>query len=532
MLKKIFFVAALLVSTVSFAQFSDLDLAKGSAAKGAWSQIGQPFVATTIDGATIDLQAWIDSGYSVVIDYSACWCGPCWTLHQAGILEGFYNRFGPNGTNELRCLWVEIESTNTIDQIRGVSGAGGGQSGTTQGDWTFGGTFPIPIVDDASALNTCMSLFENAVPYVVYIEGSTGNYTSIYGEPDGISQGDTAICNSHMADLLALKPVVGGAPNVSVNLPERIIAETATQFSVVAHTISPVTNVEWSFEGGSPATATGMTASTTWEHGGTYTVSVTVSNENGSTTVTKTVQVIEFNYEWGNTMTYLDGEVDNHIGSRSGGQFTWGVVFPSKYLAGRNHVKSVDLYVYENSTYTIEVYSGTETAPQTMISSRTLPLQSEGWRTVNISGPCPIDASKALWVTITATGNYPMSSGPYNGDINGSYLKNGNTWMPLSEATSGQIEGSWAIRVTTGDDPNVGIAPVEDAQVAIYPNPATDKVSIHADNIVRVEVLDVTGRTVATTTQNEVNISNLDNGVYMFRVITANGTTLQKVVKK
>ena len=125
-----------------------------------------------------------------------------------------------------------------------------------------------------------------------------------------------------------------------------------------------------------------------------------------------------------------------------------------------------------------------------------------------------------------------MASGPYNGDINGSYLKNGNTWMPLSEATSGQIEGSWAIRVTTGDDPNVGIAPVEDAQVAIYPNPATDKVSIHADNIVRVEVLDVTGRIVATTTQNEVNISNLDNGVYMFRVITANGTTLQKVVKK
>ena len=76
------------------------------------------------------------------------------------------------------------------------------------------------------------------------------------------------------------------------------------------------------------------------------------------------------------------------------------------------------------------------------------------------------------------------------------------------------------------------LAPVEDAQVAIYPNPATDMVSIHADNIVRVEVLDVTGRTVATTTQNEVNISNFDNGVYMFRVITANGTTLQKVVKK
>ena len=56
--------------------------------------------------------------------------------------------------------------------------------------------------------------------------------------------------------------------------------------------------------------------------------------------------------------------------------------------------------------------------------------------------------------------------------------------------------------------------------------------NVVADNLSKVEVLDVTGRIVATTNQSVVDMSSLQNGVYMFRVITANGTTMQKVVKK
>ena len=190
-----------MMSTVCFAQFASVNAPKADA-KAMWSHIGQPFVATTLDGDTIDLQAWIDSGYCVVIDYSCCWCGPCWNLHRAGILEGYHHRFGREGTNELRVLWIEIEETNTTDQIYGRSG-GSGRSGTTQGDWTMGGTFPIPIIDDASTITTCQSIYNNAVPFVAYIEGYTGRCRAIYGEDDGISAFDTAVCNAHMAQMLA-----------------------------------------------------------------------------------------------------------------------------------------------------------------------------------------------------------------------------------------------------------------------------------------------------------------------------------------
>jgi hypothetical protein len=57
--------------------------------------------------------------------------------------------------------------------------------------------------------------------------------------------------------------------------------------------------------------------------------------------------------------------------------------------------------------------------------------------------------------------------------------------------------------------------------------------NIAGDNIQKVEVIDINGRTVLSNDRaGQLDMSNLTEGVYMVRVISANGIHTQKVVKK
>ena len=69
--------------------------------------------------------------------------------------------------------------------------------------------------------------------------------------------------------------------------------------------------------------------------------------------------------------------------------------------------------------------------------------------------------------------------------------------------------------------------------INIYPNPTRGRVTITADEVVKVEVLDIVGRLVATfENTNTFDISNLTEGAYTLRITLPNGTTVRKVVKK
>jgi hypothetical protein len=86
------------------------------------------------------------------------------------------------------------------------------------------------------------------------------------------------------------------------------------------------------------------------------------------------------------------------------------------------------------------------------------------------------------------------------------------------------------IKVTAGN--TASISEVENAKVSLYPNPVTNVLNIEAEGIQEVNVLDVNGRTVMTANSNRIDMSDLANGVYFVRVITANGVSTQKIAKK
>ena len=255
-------------------------------------------------------------------------------------------------------------------------------------------------------------------------------------------------------------------------------------------------------------------------------------------TTTKTMNVHVFSWNWGNTMSYgLNLEDAGSYLRTSSGSNTWGVMFPAQHMTGRQYMKSVDVYTIHTNNYTITIYQGGDNAPQTQIYSRTVKGIGEGWMTVNCSGSVPLDQTKNLWVTITASsgGGYPMTSyydgeeSYYCGDDNGCLLQYQGTWFT---ATSHGFPCTWAIRATTGNEPNAGISSINGAEVSVYPNPTTGMVRVDAEGLQNVEVLDMAGRTVMTASQSSFDMSSLSNGVYMLRINTAAGSAMQKIVKK
>ncbi|MFN0175355.1 MAG: T9SS type A sorting domain-containing protein [Saprospiraceae bacterium] len=98
------------------------------------------FNATDIvRGFTTNLYTVLDSGYTVFLDVSATWCGPCWGYHNSGALEDLWNEYGPYGTNEVRIYFIEGDASTNQACLSGPSGCVGG----TQGNWVAGTPYPI-----------------------------------------------------------------------------------------------------------------------------------------------------------------------------------------------------------------------------------------------------------------------------------------------------------------------------------------------------------------------------------------------------
>ncbi len=72
-------------------------------------------------------------------------------------------------------------------------------------------------------------------------------------------------------------------------------------------------------------------------------------------------------------------------------------------------------------------------------------------------------------------------------------------------------------------------------ETTIYPNPATDHISINStENVQRVEIYNMQGQLVKAETGavNNISVKDLANGMYTLKLTTDNGTSIHKIVKK
>lgn len=101
------------------------------------------FTFTDLDGISHTLYNYLDDGYTVFVDFSAVWCGPCWGYHTSGALEDLYTNHGPLGapnvdpstTDDVMVIFVEGDGSDLLC----LQGTGC----NTQGDWLTGTPYPI-----------------------------------------------------------------------------------------------------------------------------------------------------------------------------------------------------------------------------------------------------------------------------------------------------------------------------------------------------------------------------------------------------
>ncbi len=100
--------------------------------------IAPDWTLTDINGTTWNLYELLNQNKTVFLDFSAVWCGPCWSYHTSGNLEALYEEYGPDGTDELMVFMIEADGFSTMDELYGISGV-------TQGDWVTGTPYPIVL---------------------------------------------------------------------------------------------------------------------------------------------------------------------------------------------------------------------------------------------------------------------------------------------------------------------------------------------------------------------------------------------------
>jgi hypothetical protein len=107
---------------------------------------------------TYTLYDYLDAGYTVILDVSATWCGPCWNYHLGGALDDVYINHGPAGypgvsantTDDVMVIWVEGDGATADATMLDGSGAIGNwiEPNATLGQIQF------PMANPASATAT------------------------------------------------------------------------------------------------------------------------------------------------------------------------------------------------------------------------------------------------------------------------------------------------------------------------------------------------------------------------------------------
>jgi len=154
-----------------------------------------------------------------------------------------------------------------------------------------------------------------------------------------------------------------------------------------------------------------------------------------------------FGAEW---LHYDDGNMQGSTGTT--GTFSWGVQFPSDVLeqyAGTSITK-VSMMNRFGGEYTLQIYSGSETEPQTILCQQTFVTEGNiDWVDILLNNPIRIDLTQNIWVVISNYGiSYPACFSTNTGNPNGRWLYDGENW---ADAANYGLDGTWMLRayVTT-----------------------------------------------------------------------------------
>lgn len=176
-----------------------------------------------------------------------------------------------------------------------------------------------------------------------------------------------------------------------------------------------------------------------------------------------------------------------------------------RFITARNAAKTKQLVVAVNVTNTQKTFSYTFDNP-----GATYYVNSKSY------GTNPVVNTSAGTITLPAHGYAVISNMAKPFDISG---------IDISDLDfSPDVDGVEAITVESKKGP---------AQLRIYPNPATDVVTVIANDVKLIEVYSMSGNLVARQAGgDQINVSDLATGTYIVRATTEDGTSVAKLLKR
>ena len=522
------------------------------------------YVAKDINGKEYNIDEIFKSGKAIMIDFSAVWCPPCWGLHTSGVLEQLYSKFGPKGTNQIELFWVGADGASTVNAIKG-------SGGNTRGDWTKdskGNPVPYPIISDAemaSKLNIGIVGF----PTLVLI-GPGNKWTNCIAE---VYTKDTEFkAFAELLDLFATKKDKPKAVRFA-GPTDLYIGETHTM-RLSYESFVPATIAEWKAPKELTLTKVSDTEYTiAASKVGSYEIEATVTNENGSTTAKATITVSEpiSSYPF---FCGMDNKEQLDKGWRSIDHDGDGFGFDS-YVGG-GFLARLGLYFKDNS-----YKPGAENSADNLISWGTiLPVlamvNSKGEANFGMQNIKPNNVLLSAPLVIPADADKPTFScyimGIFNAkkadqlkvmvsELNGTPVEllapqapSGASWKLISADLSAYkgktillslvpvVNGASGIgvdqlRVTMDGKTDVE-APTLSLETTLYPNPASDYVTVRTRVGSTIEFFAADGTMLSTTQatgeETTIALAQLPAGRYLVRITSLEGgeTVLRPLIIK
>jgi hypothetical protein len=188
--------------------FAVLTISSTALAQLPSGSIAPDFTATDINGEEWNLYDLLDEGNTVILDFSATWCGPCWNYALGGTLEDMYSTFGPEGTGDLYVFYLESDDSTTDADLNGTGTA-------TTGDWVSITNFPI--IDNASNI---FDSYSNTYYPTIYTVCPDGTPNSTTGEMEySLVESGQATFEGHVAAAFmdCSNSITGAAPLMAYN---------------------------------------------------------------------------------------------------------------------------------------------------------------------------------------------------------------------------------------------------------------------------------------------------------------------------
>lgn len=153
------------------------------------------------------------------------------------------------------------------------------------------------------------------------------------------------------------------------------------------------------------------------------------------------------------------GVFDNHEdcwGLNDGGTDEWAVMFPSSIISQyHGSITKVSAYLGETGTYTLRIYKGGITEPNTLLKKQSFHVSTIGWNTITLTSPLALPTNTSLWVSIYfsySAGLYPKGASGGIGEPNARWFKyNGGDWYDIYDY-NGNVDLCWEIKAYVADN--------------------------------------------------------------------------------